>query len=106
MPGWETIVVIIVVAVAAVWSARSAWRSVRQGKVCSGCSDSASCPMVGNPSFVDETSISFATTPVACPDSSAEIDYRPAWGRRAGRHDVCGRWIIGVIGGTAKEHPK
>ena len=54
MPGWEIIVVILVVAVAAVWSGRSIWRSARAGKICSSCSESGSCPLAGNPEHLNE----------------------------------------------------
>ena len=48
MPGWETIVVWAVGAVALAWGVRGTWRSVRSGKICSDCSDSGSCPMADN----------------------------------------------------------
>jgi FeoB-associated Cys-rich membrane protein len=49
MPHWETIITLVIVAVALFWGFRAAWRSVRKGQICSDCSDSGSCPMVGNP---------------------------------------------------------
>ena len=53
MPDWETIVVLAVVAVALIWGGRSAWRSVRSGKVCSDCTDSGSCPVANNPEILE-----------------------------------------------------
>ena len=53
MPDWETIVVLVVVAVALVWGGRAAWRSVRAGKICSDCTDSGSCPMVNNSEILE-----------------------------------------------------
>ena len=70
MPGWEVIVVILVVAVAAVWSGRAAWRSVRSGKICSSCEDSGSCPMVGNPEQLNQ----LGDLPSSCPEGSTKED--------------------------------
>lgn len=52
--GWELIVVLVVVGVAAVWATRAAWRSVRSGSVCSDCGDSGECPLAGKPELLEE----------------------------------------------------
>lgn len=44
----ETIVVAVVVAIAAAWGARAVWRSWKKGAVCSSCADSTDCPLVRN----------------------------------------------------------
>ena len=53
MPAWETIVTAGIVAVAMFWGLRGAWRSIRKGKICSDCSQSGSCPLVGNPEILE-----------------------------------------------------
>ena len=45
MPGFETIAVIVIVAGAGFWAARSVWRSVRQKRICSDCATSGECPV-------------------------------------------------------------
>jgi hypothetical protein len=54
MPGWETLVVGIVVGVALLWGLRAVWQAVRRGSVCSDCSDSGSCPLAENPQLLEE----------------------------------------------------
>ena len=51
--NWELIVVLVVVALALFWGVRTAWRSVRGGKICSDCADSGSCPLADNPEFLE-----------------------------------------------------
>jgi hypothetical protein len=45
MPGWETIVVGVVVAAALAWALRGVLRAVRQKRVCSDCASSGGCPV-------------------------------------------------------------
>ncbi|MCP4291182.1 MAG: FeoB-associated Cys-rich membrane protein [bacterium] len=45
----ETIIVVVIVAIAGFFVGRSVWRAARQGGVCSGCSDAQDCPALGNP---------------------------------------------------------
>ena len=52
MPGWEILVVVVIVAAATAWAMRAAWRSVRSGKICADCSESGSCPLVNNPNIL------------------------------------------------------
>lgn len=54
MPGWETIVVGIIVGVALLWGLRAVWRAVRKGTVCSDCAHSGSCPLAENPQLLEE----------------------------------------------------
>ena len=45
MPGWETIVVIVIVIAALAWAARGIWRASREKRICSSCASSGGCPL-------------------------------------------------------------
>ena len=45
MPGWETIIVIVIVAAALLWAVRGIWRTSREKRICSSCASSGGCPL-------------------------------------------------------------
>ena len=50
----ETILVVVIVAVALVWAGRAIWRSVSGKNKCSTCGSSGDCPLVNNPDLIEE----------------------------------------------------
>ena len=50
----ETILVVVIVAVALVWAGRAIWRSVSGKDKCSSCGSSGDCPLVNNPDLIEE----------------------------------------------------
>ena len=45
MPGWETFVVVGIVAGALLWAVGGIWRTVRAKRICSSCASSGGCPV-------------------------------------------------------------
>lgn len=52
--SWDTILMMVVVALAALWAGRSIWRAAHGGTGCSSCASSGTCPLVNNPEKLEE----------------------------------------------------
>ncbi|HPF69505.1 MAG TPA: FeoB-associated Cys-rich membrane protein [Candidatus Krumholzibacteria bacterium] len=66
--GVETIIVGVIVAVAAAFALRGAVRSARRKQVCSTCGSSGSCPLVKGTTAADAPGVPCGLEAMARPD--------------------------------------